>query len=778
MQSQNTDLHKNSFEGGLNKDITKNFISNDQYFDAQNLTLVDTNKFLSLQNIQGTTDLSQILSTDTATVLGVFATKYKIGTASNIDCLTIFTAEEGGLFNIFCFDTTSLIVYNIFEQDTPPNYLTGDSRSIDGVLYPENGLDILYFTDFYSEIRKLRCEIPLPYTVPFLNGFSLSLTRRGAIGDIQLNDLADGGSLLCGTYQFAYQLISPTTNKYTKFSLLSLPFEVFNDSGKFPFSAVGASTNKKLLLDITPSDDELASYTHFRLAVIENIYPEGTSNLIASVTETIPISTYLSGSVITAYPFNNNLKATTSTIIIDEIVVDLAAIESVKTLTVRRNRLLAGNIKYRDLTYNNGTPTVDSGTVVSEATDSTQNSGIFLKRGYFRDEVYRFAISYFDEFNNFSPPQLLNMINVVPNTYTSLTFKDMRFPARNYISGTTRYSILNSSDEPVNLGLNLDILGNHPTWAKGFVILRVKRKENVLWQSPLVPMVPIYGMGALDNYPVQATEQNPPKHVDYPGAQPMGPNTTYFPMNFFYAKARSIVKSNVTGGSGDNTKKAGEVVFQNLQEQSLSYVFPPQTIYSTNSKYIFNSGHEIQTIDAAILSLNAVSFSDPTEATAAGGLGKFLNTSVSGTSHAIRDIRYYYDSGHSGSKLDIRSSPFQITGYKDFDNLTTGFVLNGKEVFVKENLVTTGISWDGYDGQNIQRGAVINLTENGTVPVPINYSGSLPFAGGVAIAPDTFSTFLPFTDGVDLSGSNTIEIVNCVAGLPDNRYGSETTYRN
>src|SRR6185436_19840163 len=98
----------------------------------------------------------------------------------------------------------------------------------------------------------------------------------------------------------------------------------------------------------------------------------------------------------------------------------------------------------------------------------------------------------------------------VDNMCAAGPFRDMKFPDRSYNSTATRYSILDGSDKPINLGLSLTILGNHPTWSKGFVILRVKRKENILWQSPLVPMVSIYGMGALDNYPVQATEQNPP----------------------------------------------------------------------------------------------------------------------------------------------------------------------------------------------------------------------------------------------------------------------------
>src|SRR3989304_4059630 len=79
INKQHSNLHKNLFTGGLNKDTHKNFIANEQYFDAQNLSLVDNNKFLSLQNIKGTTNIDNITSNPDATVLGVHPSRYKIG---------------------------------------------------------------------------------------------------------------------------------------------------------------------------------------------------------------------------------------------------------------------------------------------------------------------------------------------------------------------------------------------------------------------------------------------------------------------------------------------------------------------------------------------------------------------------------------------------------------------------------------------------------------------------------------------------------------------------
>src|SRR5690348_11452775 len=121
MQSQQTNLHKNVFSGGLNKDTASSFIANEQYFDAQNVSLIENNKFLALQNIKGTSSIG-ILPNPAAYVLGIFPSKYKIGTTENVDCLTIFTATAGGNINIYCYSNDTGTTYELYGTTTPLDY--------------------------------------------------------------------------------------------------------------------------------------------------------------------------------------------------------------------------------------------------------------------------------------------------------------------------------------------------------------------------------------------------------------------------------------------------------------------------------------------------------------------------------------------------------------------------------------------------------------------------------------------------------------------------------
>src|SRR6185436_19614636 len=118
---------------------------------------------------------------------------------------TIITTTDGGNFKIWCYDTENDNLYELFEEPTEANYFTED-RVVDAVRYAENGIDILYFTDFSNEIRQLRCEIS-SYTPNFISEDDLSLQKRGANGSIVLSNISTGGSLLSGTYQFAYRML-------------------------------------------------------------------------------------------------------------------------------------------------------------------------------------------------------------------------------------------------------------------------------------------------------------------------------------------------------------------------------------------------------------------------------------------------------------------------------------------------------------------------------------------------------------------------------------------
>lgn len=888
-----------------------------------------------------------------AKVLKMFNTNYLIK-GELVKCLTIITVEEGGLFKIWCFDLEHDTMYEVYEETTPDNYIT-DDRCVDGFIYPENGIDILYFTDNYNEIRKVRCEIPDPYVANFLDTFDLSLAKRGANGEVILSESANGGSLLTGSYQFSYQFVSPDTNKTTKWSLLSNPILLYNKDDK---AGVGLGTTKKIVVRIVPTEVELANFTHFRLAIVENIYPEGVTNLNASLTETYAIADYISGSTISNVQYTANLQ--NDLVPLSEIIIDTAAIETVKTLTQRDNRLIAGNVKYRNLEYDNGTPTISGGEVL-KSSDVTPvqplptNEDLWSKygAGYFRDEVYRFAISYFDEFGNFSSPVVLDTSGVVGNRsesgasegssnkilnpsfdngllywgqtglgswaaasriisgfvtdnvaaalvgpaspvtetiYTSLsdylplgdklllkyrasivpnntmsgvnyitssTFEvvyldnafsilgttsipitemptdvglpaeetvllssipvgteylgfrgdgtdneatgiwlslyevsvtsplsDMKFPSRQDVIGGVRYSILEGTT-PVNLGIRFTDVQNHPTWAKGFVILRAKRKKNILWQSPLIPMMSVYGLGSIAKYPETARETTTLTTANYPDAKPMGPSTTYLPQNLFWPWLRKIIKNtNNSGGSSTNTTSSSEAKMIYIEssgvlavglQQGLSMVFPDSTMYTENSKYTYSSSHSLEAIDACLLS----NFTINHNSTLGVIPGDNLNTSVSGLFYALKDSVYYYDANHSGAKEALRTANHKPTGYKSFDNLSEGTSLNGKDIMLYSNITTEGISWEGIKNPSIQRGAVMDIPEflpiNIKNDVVLGPQNRLTFAAAGTVLTPTWtpnlSTFKAITTRDETQFVNTLEIVNCVVGLSDDRYG-------
>jgi len=412
---------------------------------------------------------------------------------------------------IWCYDTEGDALYELYNQKNIPTAYDSDDRIVDARSYPENGTDVLYFTDNYHELRRLRCEIPNPYTAAFLSDYDLSLQRYGANGTIDFNlstAIASGGTLLSGTYQFAYRLINPTTNTYTKWSSLTNPIHVYNKiSTTYALyaSGYGLATDRKIVFSISPSFYELeaiedSDLTHVQVAVVENILPTAAS-LEASLLSVDVIS--LTGNSINyEYKANYNIGK----ISIDEIVVDSAAIETAKTIAISQNRLFAGNIKYTNLELDNGTPQLDDASATNNEfiTYSRENDidlalekDLSFRKGYFRGEVYRFAIVYFDKYGNKSAPQVLDMTDVTGNNISGAT--DIKFPERG-----SSYPILNASNNPVNIGLKLK-LKNHPSWAVGFEIVREGRIKKVIYQSPVIPMMSVKGVGALQTYPVTPT---------------------------------------------------------------------------------------------------------------------------------------------------------------------------------------------------------------------------------------------------------------------------------
>lgn len=768
-------IHKNSFEGGLNSNIAKSLLPANKYFEANNVNIALNQNFFALENIKGTTEIT-VLPEGGYTVLAVFRNNYRIDGVSNVPCLTIITVSSFisilDEIRIWAFNTVTNEVYHLYSEYVDLEYKF-TNPVFDAVNYPENGLDILYFTDNYFGLRKLICDIPDSNVSNFLTKQDLKLLQSGAIAPIATTVTTGNGSLLCGSYQIAYQFCNPVTNQFTKFSLFSNPCHIYSNSDNQVISGVGLVSNRGIYVTIRPFANELDYYTHVRLAVLENVYPNNAQPEYAQLSQLFLISDYESAGTLIDIPYLSNARV--DTIPLSEILVDKMALHSVKTLAVKDNRLIGGNVTYKDLSYDNGDPVVGSGSVIKKDGGSS-NDNYFTEenqatqfRGYFRDEVYRYAISYFDEDGNFSYPKVLDMSNITYNQIGGL-YKDMKFPSRSQnIDGET-FTLFSSGGGIQSLGLSLEDIDNHPTWAKGFVILRAERKKNIIFQTPLIPTEYNYAIGAVEEYPYKSQELSgtSTKEVEHSSAQPMGPFYSWLPRNYYHLKSFTLVRNGIASGAGTkNAKFIGEAYLKpNLGAACYPViVYPPDFMYN-QIPFILNQNYSLNTVDAALVKGKYSDFSVYGEGVSDPGMN--IKTSMSATFYAVQDQQYYYNSSHNGAKPVIGGTR-KIKAFEAFDNFGTPTVVGGLNVFNHDKFTTEGISW-GQAGA-VQKCGVFVLDEALT---EVNISGSVPFAAGSQISRDDEYEFYT-TDGTYV---HTIEIANVVADLPDDRYGPYDTPHN
>jgi hypothetical protein len=920
------EVFKNSFEAGLDTNMSPNLIPHNKYIQASNVNIVANGEFHALQDIKGTLDATAVATyVGDANILAAFNNNYRVEDVSGLPGITLIYAIDN-LLKISCWCTGNASFYELYEQPIEDDYYT-DDRVVGGVVYPEAGLDILYFTDNFFKIRKLRCDVPAG--APPQTELDVQMQRRGAKGTVELLDIAEGGSLFSGSYQIAYQMINPDTNQFTKFSTFSNPIHVFlkptDVFEKSIRSGVGLQSNYKIQLNINLSEEEADYYTHFRLAVLENIEPAGVNVETAWLTQMEAVADFLDGTVLEEVEYNAHSRL--ESIHVADIVVDLMAVDHVKTISVRQNRMLAGNITLKSLEYDNGDPAITGGSVIKRSSPNTKNSfmdPVFASkyRGHFRGEVYRYAISYFDEDMNYSFPKVLDLSSVTYNrlglvdsdipspnpellnapsfdnaaywvnndyglpsssfwsvgtdavttivsapgtsnylsqdqildpnktyeyvlnltttaavpawnvklsswnnlvkisetiigtgtlsmtglytppagtdhielqvetivstgtwTFTDMSLKevegaplppqevtghDLKYPGRNVTISGESFTLFDDSGHLQSLGLELEGIDNHPTWAKGFVILRAKRIKNILFQTPIIPMKKVYGVGALENYPTIPNELSGAgrRTTEYASAQPMGPYTTYVPRNYHQNVSSDIDLYSVTGGAagaGLGKKFTGEARLVKSTDYVLGMIFPPEFMFE-NKPFTFSPNFQVEPVDAMLARKAWADWSD--FSIGSDVHGRNIKTSVSGTFHGLEDARYYYNATHGGVKTAL-SAPTPLSDYKEFINFSEPSTVAGYSVFNYERLDTPSVFWGTK--ANAQKCAVVKLDSAKT---EINSTSTMTFAIGAQVSKSADASL-----AFDLTQNNvqTFEIVNVTAGLEDTRYGKVET---
>jgi hypothetical protein len=410
-----------TFFKGMHKDFSPAFQPEDTYRDATNIELTSAGEQMIINQIKSCVNLKS----------------KELNTAYTIESVNIlgYTIAKASISGV---PRDGFVVYAHVKADSIPSFNNGiyffaqDGTYADGTIYticsgsdlnfsPTTSIDsfftedrenkTVYFTDFSNTLRKIQMDTNV---WPYASASDLNvISDASSAMSMTITGLGNAGSLLAGTYQLAYRLkqtaTSPST--YTKWSTFTNPVAIIplsytsGTTVNYYGGKVGEATSRSIEYQITLSSGETADYNELEIAVVKNNDGTYAQQLVAYVnTVQHSLSTGSSGIVSGTY------KGTEAEyeLDIDEITAPDAPIETVKTIVEKDNRLLAGNIKYFDRRIADGEVNIIEAKTIRRTVDYEDPLNTTRYRGYFRDEVYRFGITYHDEYGNWSPVKPLN----------------------------------------------------------------------------------------------------------------------------------------------------------------------------------------------------------------------------------------------------------------------------------------------------------------------------------------------------------------------------------
>lgn len=833
-----TDISLNSFEAGLDLDSSLKTIQPNSMLDAYDVMLTKEGNLFNVVPRYGTNTITTLFTAfnyDNYESIG-FSFQPEHGVHMNsmgiINCSVTVGGEKKSGIAMFVSRNKNTIgadtefyfeIYLSYVNDgilsgktlvyrqtvTNPDILTAN---VDGFRSTEGDFDVIYFTDGINELRKIKCTVD----EGTFDDEDLRLVRTESVFPPYSFKLEDGGSIKSGKYFFAVRMINPDKSNTTKFSLIGPPVIVpsYGPSGNVLIGGIGTTANKKIKLRLTFPEETYTKYDYFQLAVIKQTEGTGTLNSIAYMLD--PIEKGSNQFVNFDYTGDNN----ETQISIDELTIDDSSIFTANTVTVKDNFLIAGGVKYKDLSYDRGevviSDTTDAGKFVSLDPSTVGTAKNYFdpdydniyELGYFRDEVYRFAITYHDEFGNWSKPQVLDFSAVTANR-AEAGCVDFKFPGRDELN----YSLSNASGQIENLFLDLNGIENHPTWARGFAILRSKRIKNIQFQSPIISTVLIEPPLVNDNFgfPTGGIPNNAEAEI----ANPLGtiaPKTLskILPMHilrddsdckYYYGYPESV--SAVTANTVKNITKSAPAT------KYVHAIFPPNDIYRNDGNayepYSHSSSDVLKIVDAAMLNRVRESLDDVTEYS---GLDYKDNKSYA--SFAARPDLYYYKRTVTNPKLSslvpLRDN-YRVLEYGYIDENSEGSIIQSALPGAADycyfgrysNLETSGVG-DLSVPVNQRMGYIVTDQE---IVDPAYYSFStggasttgdaslgqnvIPWRTVDKLVPSNLTAYTDLNDGLGYATPTTVEngntipaegnmpvyIVNIEKGLSDFRYGDK-----
>lgn len=621
----------------------------------------------------------------------------------------------------------------------------------------------------------------------------LELFRLAPMGNIRVSTIQNGsGRLRCGSYQFAYRLINDVNGRNTKFSKFTpiVGISSVNPLGD-QSGPVNTFANKSIELLVSTTQEERELYTSIEVGVLENTTGQTEITSAVSIMKGVPIL-----GEVTKINYTSNERVN----VLDraEVVIDDAPIKTAKTLAVKNNRMTLGNLTYKDFVFDNGRPTVTSGEIITRKTPITGSTdkSAMENRGYFADEVYRFYVTFWDDYGDFSFPLPISMDAVTGNAIsTSSAFQDMKFPKRDNSNKFIDIEQPGTNNEAVfalNRGVKIRV-ENIPSWAKGMSILRAKRKRNILFQSPLIPTTLIQSPDAQGDYPGEGRSAPSPLGIVAPKNMNLSLNK---------AITRRVPESPFTRTQVDWA--ANYTGFEFCKKIHVAY--PPEVIMNNTGvpylDYVKNSSLSIEAVDYCFLSSGNQNLFSRNESITAGNAHE--NDSDRSSSTTISAPRPYDYATNRMARLtfeqQIENSDRPVKDFVNSFNLVPAGLSALPIVGLAKNAPTS--VFGAYDDMRMSPETPANgISPTNQRCVVITTQNDRPDPSYYSIAPGVVSGYntsqvLTATDQngspvtIDpafvkpVTGENSnpswtvsnhfVEIVNFKIGLSDERYGNPT----
>ena len=436
------------FFKGINSDISPSIQPDNTYRWAHNMDVVaqgDEFIFNQVKSIaQGIQSASTYLQGITPTggnpvqtpdgSFNILGFTQGIGVIGGIDrdCIVIFTA------GISVNGPTVLNKSTIFVYDCAAGALSvvgGDANplsagldfpiggSVDAIVTRDRGIPIVYFVDGFNVQRRFVLDNSVYLTYTSVDELSVPRLKASS-STINNAEVGLSGTLLAGTYQFAFRLKNTTIGNFTKWSLFTNPIPIIPENqGVVYGGAVGEVTDKSIELDIVVTNDEEALYDVIELATIKNNTGENITQEVAFVS-THEIVDNTNVIIYAGAEAEYELPVT-------EIVVDDAAVETVETIVETNNRVIVGSVKYFDRLLSDANGSIKSAVSIKRSVDYADEEDSQKYIGHFRKEVYRYGLTYVDRYGNWSAVKPLDFSEFKRTTPTATNYTISSLTQRN-----------------------------------------------------------------------------------------------------------------------------------------------------------------------------------------------------------------------------------------------------------------------------------------------------------------------------------------------------------